>query len=362
MKRHGWLVLAKCRLRTRGNSELCSDLVQDVCMSLWVRFGTLREDCTEGEERAWVRYVTSSVLSHYDRTRRVVTVPLSPEMASLPDDDASEQIRERLEECIALLDEDEAKLVNMRIEGYSAEEIAAELGIARNAVYQRMHRIVKLLRKMLLAVLLLVVSAMTAIALVPQWRQAVFPHVSRRQAEPAPAAPVRQPEPAMTTAATEPAAPPQRTESDAPAVVPPAAIDAMVPLSPMPIGDVAEAGGYEPTQQSDAAMLEASRRKPGYADLILGKWFDESLNGHVFPFLESYEDYRPDGTVVFYNNLNGILSIDTFAYEVNGNILFIKDLKIMDRIIELTDSTMIREFSDDGRRCINSMVRVIGDK
>ena len=35
----------------------------------------------------------------------------------------------------------------MRLDGYEAEEIAKALGIKRNAVYQRLHRIIERLRK-----------------------------------------------------------------------------------------------------------------------------------------------------------------------------------------------------------------------
>ncbi len=55
-------------------------------------------------------------------------------------------VAERIDDLFSALTPDEQHLMRMRLEGYSAEEIAAELKIEPNAVYQRVNRIMNKLR------------------------------------------------------------------------------------------------------------------------------------------------------------------------------------------------------------------------
>ena len=74
----------------------------------------------------------------------------------------------------------------MRLDGYSADEIAQATGLKRDAVYQRIHRIVVRMRKMLIVLLFILAASAIAVALVPQWRKAVF-HRSTPPKSPTPA-------------------------------------------------------------------------------------------------------------------------------------------------------------------------------
>ena len=74
----------------------------------------------------------------------------------------------------------------MRLEGYSADEIAQATGLKRDAVYQRIHRIVARMRKMLIVLLFILAASAIAVAVVPQWRKAVF-HRSTPPSSPTPA-------------------------------------------------------------------------------------------------------------------------------------------------------------------------------
>ncbi|MBR4738655.1 MAG: sigma-70 family RNA polymerase sigma factor [Bacteroidales bacterium] len=143
LRRHRTLVWTLCWARARGDYECCRDLVQEVSLSLWEHYGRLRPNATALQERAWVLWHTRTVLDHLHRRLSPTLVPLSKEMAAEEEGRSAEVIADLL----APLDKEDRLLVKMRLEGYSAEEIGRELGIKRNAVYQRLHRIIERLKK-----------------------------------------------------------------------------------------------------------------------------------------------------------------------------------------------------------------------
>lgn len=142
LKRHRPLVWTLCWARARGDYERCRDLVQEVSLSLWEHYGRLRPNATRLQERAWVLWHTRSVLDHLHRRPSPTLVPLSGEWPAEQNDS-----RETLDDLMAHLGKDDRRLVEMRLDGFEATEIGKELGIGRNAVYQRLHRIIERLRK-----------------------------------------------------------------------------------------------------------------------------------------------------------------------------------------------------------------------
>jgi RNA polymerase sigma factor (sigma-70 family) len=141
LRRHRRLVWALCWARACDDYERCRDLVQEVSLSLWEHYGGLRPNASPIQERAWVFWHTRTVLNHLLRRPSPTLVPLPAEVPEPQDDSA-----ERVDDLIASLSEEDQRLVRMRLEGYEAEEIGQALGIKRNAVYQRLHRIVECLR------------------------------------------------------------------------------------------------------------------------------------------------------------------------------------------------------------------------
>lgn len=142
LRRHRPLVWTLCWTRARGDYERCRDLVQEVSLSLWEHYGSLRPNATALQERAWVFWHTRTVLDHLHRHPSPTLVPLPAEMPA-----SEEDSREALAELLDSLGEEDQRLVRMRLDGYEAEEIGRALGINRNAVYQRLHRIIERLRK-----------------------------------------------------------------------------------------------------------------------------------------------------------------------------------------------------------------------
>lgn len=162
-----------CHDASNGDREKCRDLFQDVSLRLWLHFGELRPDAKPHERKAWVEWQVRHVLEHAGRRQQ--PEPMS-ELPEQPDGDAlvDIEIRSLINDLLAQLQPDERQLVQMRMEGYSANEIADKMGLSRDAVYQRMHRTLMKARKVLLVFSLLLVASSIAVAVVPQWRQRVF--------------------------------------------------------------------------------------------------------------------------------------------------------------------------------------------
>ena len=193
--RHRSVIWAMCWAHARGRWDDCCDLVQEVSMALWENYDKLRPGASFKEERAWVRWQARSVFDRMQRRRQVETTPLTDRLAATLADEDSRQAQEDMEELLASLSPDEQRMVRLQMEGYQANEIASLMGLKRDAVYQRMHRIIVKARRALVVVLLLFVVSTVAIAVVPQWRKTVFGHVETQEAveEEEPPMPARTP-------------------------------------------------------------------------------------------------------------------------------------------------------------------------
>lgn len=175
------MVWALCWKSARGNYERCRDLVQEVSIALWRHFGQLRPDATLQEERAWVRWQTRSVLDFQRRMQRPTPLPLTPGMADLQAADDILEQQEELEELMSTLNDDERRMLRLQLEGYRADEIAEAMGLKRDAVYQRLHRVVGKMRRVALLLVLLCLAVTVAVAVVPQWREQVFSHTEEEE-------------------------------------------------------------------------------------------------------------------------------------------------------------------------------------
>lgn len=175
LNRHRPMVWRMCWVSSRGDFERCRDLVQEVSIVIWLHFDKLRPGASLREEKAWVRLLIRRTLDHQNRGQRPPMVAMTDAMAeSIPNVDGSPS-EEDIEELMATLNPEEQQLMRLHIEGYRADEIADVMGLNRDAVYQRMHRALSKARRVLLAVLLVAVVSSIAVAVVPQWREWVFP-------------------------------------------------------------------------------------------------------------------------------------------------------------------------------------------
>lgn len=174
LERHHAMLWRMCWQRAGGDRDRCCDLMQDVSIALWENIDKLRPDATPRQERAWVCWQARSVFYQAERRQKPTTVPLSDTLADKISDEDTQQRKELLDELFSALDPDEQRMVRLYLEGYNGDEIGKELGISRNNFYQRMYRVIRKMRRIVLLLIVLLFSSAVAVTLVPEWRHFIF--------------------------------------------------------------------------------------------------------------------------------------------------------------------------------------------
>lgn len=146
LRRHRKLVWRLCLRYARYDSDRCADMVQEVSIALWERFGRLRANASTLEEKAWVYWNTRYILGRMQHQRRFDTVPINEWMEDTLADERDGG-NDCLEDLLSRLTEEDRTLVKQWLDGYKAEEIGEMTGMTRNNVYQRMFRIIQKLKK-----------------------------------------------------------------------------------------------------------------------------------------------------------------------------------------------------------------------
>ena len=172
--RHRTQMWRMCWLRAHGNWDRCCDLLQEASIALWLNMDKLRADATAAEENAWVRWQVRSLFEHMGRRKQPQVEPLTAVMAESVAADDRRHIEEEMDEVMAALNPDEQRMLRLQLEGYRSDEIAAIMGLNRDAVYQRMHRAMAKVRSVVLVLLAMMVTTTVAIAVVPHWRHVLF--------------------------------------------------------------------------------------------------------------------------------------------------------------------------------------------
>lgn len=153
MRRHRETVWRVCwRFARRGNGNHADrlahaeDMAQEVWIVLWLKFDQLNPEYTERQQRRWLERLAESVLIDLYRSEEPQPEPLTDEMAETLPLSGSDYV-EHIYDLLAALPPDEERLMRMRFEGYNAQEIADAMHLTRDAVYQRISRIMKKLKK-----------------------------------------------------------------------------------------------------------------------------------------------------------------------------------------------------------------------
>ena len=259
------LIWSMCHHAAHGDLEHCRDLFQDVSLRLWQHFGELRPDAQPHEKKAWVEWQTRHVLEHAGRRQR--PEPMS-ELPEQPDGDAwvDVEVRTLINDLLAQLQPDERQLVQMRMEGYSAGEIADKMGLSRDTVYQRIHRTLMKARRVLLVLFLLLVASSIAIAVVPSWRQQVFGSGEPAATDtlPVSAPPVHYPAPTQVADTTQDTVVKHHTwvpSEPLPHLV--AAVDTAIPVLPLTLSEPCGCPeGYRRKPQEDSLDLLSDPCEP----------------------------------------------------------------------------------------------------
>lgn len=174
LMRHHDMLWHMCLKRVRGDRDRCQDMLQEVFIALWENYGKLRPNASPKQERAWVCWQARSVFYQAERRKTLSTVPFDEFIAEGLTDEEAQHHKELVEELLSALTPEEQRMVRLYLEGYQGDEIGEKMGVSRDTVYQRMRRIVKKLRSVALIVLAMLLTALVAVAVVPQWRRAFF--------------------------------------------------------------------------------------------------------------------------------------------------------------------------------------------
>jgi RNA polymerase sigma-70 factor, ECF subfamily len=138
-------VYALAYRRTAGSRDLAKDAAQEVFFRL-VKYCPFRKLTDADAFRVYLAVVTRNVMAILRRRERVFEV-----QAGIPDAEWSElvltpygetvELRQLLLRALREFSEREQKLLALRLEGYSQQEIADRLGISPGNVAVRLHRI-----------------------------------------------------------------------------------------------------------------------------------------------------------------------------------------------------------------------------
>lgn len=130
-----------------GNSEEAKDLLQEVCINLWLGLEKFRKDANIS---TWIYRVTVNTCLMYKRKKRVETVALSAikELPTKASEDSNDDKEVKLlQQFIIALPEKERIIIILYLENLSYEEITDVTGISTNYIGVKINRIKKLLTK-----------------------------------------------------------------------------------------------------------------------------------------------------------------------------------------------------------------------
>lgn len=142
MMSHRQTVWQICFRFAKGDRDRC----REVYLTLWLKFDQLRDDVGEWIQKAWLKRVARSVLIDLHRKEKDAVFYDISNLPDIPESPHQDVLSETIEEMTELLSDSERQLVQMRLDGYNASEIASALNIKSDAVYQRFCRIIKKLK------------------------------------------------------------------------------------------------------------------------------------------------------------------------------------------------------------------------
>ena len=144
IERHTAAIESVCRSFCSSREDR-EDLRQDILLHLWQGWKGYRPD---HKPITWVYRVAVNTAISWRRHRQhqVETAPIDG--FDLPDGDALREQSAHLKALIAMLPQDEQRLINLYLDGFSTEEMGRMTGISPTNVTTRIARIKEKLRKL----------------------------------------------------------------------------------------------------------------------------------------------------------------------------------------------------------------------
>ena len=144
---YGGLIERLCMRHASGDVSRCAELRQDCYIALWHYLPTLREGANTFHETAWVAWHCRSVFSHLRYRRRThLFLPIDDNMADIVGEPDDSHLRDTIDSLAAHLTPHERRAFFLMADGYSAEDMARELGIKHRSAVLLRHRLVEKLR------------------------------------------------------------------------------------------------------------------------------------------------------------------------------------------------------------------------
>lgn len=140
-------LLTMCAYSCKGHVEEANDLLQDIMLSVWRLWDTLRPDATDGEKDAWLISKSRTVIHDFLRHKRLQWIQGGTDTTVDTDDDLQAQ-RDRIDELISCLNAEEREYIELQLNGYNKSEIAIIKNLKPATVRKRIERIYKKIKKM----------------------------------------------------------------------------------------------------------------------------------------------------------------------------------------------------------------------
>ena len=136
--RYGRLILAFISSRLR-DADVAQDLSQDVWARVWRVIPTAFKG---GQFRSWLYEIARNRVIDETRKRRTQSLPeeFDPVQKENPSTEVDQERLSAFRDCFGGLDQERQRVVKLRLEGRSHDEISAELGINSNTAMTRFHR------------------------------------------------------------------------------------------------------------------------------------------------------------------------------------------------------------------------------
>ena len=139
-------LLTLCARACKGNVDEANDLLQDIMLSVWQLWGTVRDDTSDDEMDKWLMAKARTVKHDFLRHKRLRWGDDDSGSSSISDEEQQE-LGERIDELIACLNPDERELIELELKGYNKSEIAIVKDLKASTIRKRMERIYKKIYK-----------------------------------------------------------------------------------------------------------------------------------------------------------------------------------------------------------------------
>ena len=139
-------LLALCANACKGNVNEANDLLQDIMLSVWKLWDTVRADATDDEKDRWLMAKARTVRHDFLRHKRLRWSEYGNCSDTIADEERQE-LGERIDELLSCLNPDERELVELELKGYNKSEIAIAKDLKASTVRKRMERIYKKMYK-----------------------------------------------------------------------------------------------------------------------------------------------------------------------------------------------------------------------